>query len=140
MCILQSLTCIHNTYSTGFIHVLLCLTAFWCVFSVFAVILDLLCVTCTLGTCPEPQSSPFLAPLLALKVSLRDAFSELNTLIQQNRLSSCVGWVISLGETLNDHASIEDIKEELNDMPSPRIKNGWALILHLTQQVKHSFT
>lgn len=80
-----------------------------------------------------PFSSPSIGPESA---SENDAFSQLNTLIQENWLSSCIGWVISMGKMLNNDEELEEIKRELSDLVhSPRARIGWALTLYLTKQV-----
>ena len=41
-----------------------------------------------------------------------------------------------MGAMLSEDDAIEGMKEKIHNLiPSPRAKNGWALTLHLTQQV-----
>ena len=56
-------------------------------------------------------SHPTVGPVCA---SENEAYAELNQLIQSNHMSSCIGWVISMGANLRDDTAIEMLQDELS--------------------------
>ena len=87
----------YNTNSTGspmfcYGYMYNCILCSLCAPCVACVFCDpwIYCGFVTSGTCPEPQSSPFLAPLLALKVSLRKMLFQ-SSIPYYNKTASAVG-------------------------------------------------
>ena len=95
---------------------------------------------CTSRTNMIPFFKPSVGPVTP---EAQRAYSELTAALQQNKFSSCVGWVINLVTELesdmvkNDNSVLSEIKETLNEVfpGAPRLRQGWSVVLFYTKKV-----
>ena len=85
---------------------------------------------------------PFNGPSVGPEDAIEDElFDFLERVLESNRLSQCIGWVISLGHALKETGKsfVTELREKLRDRLSSRHCTNWGILLFFLNKVSLPF-